>query len=83
MEAQMAQSSACSSRKGKHDLCDLHDVSNTVQVTEDHGSRGGWSLERTQNQVWKMIRRVEQVVNRNVSQRQIEPKEEPGLWGRS
>ena len=28
----------------EYDLCELHDVSNTVQVVKGHDSQGGWSL---------------------------------------
>ena len=45
MEAQMADSSACPSHEGKHDLCEMHDVSNNVQIAKDHGLRRGWSLD--------------------------------------
>ena len=45
VEAQMADSSACPSHEGKHDFCEMHDVSNTVQVAKDHGFRRGWSLD--------------------------------------
>ena len=40
MPPQMAESSACSSYEGAHELCELHGVSNTVQVAKDHEWNG-------------------------------------------